>query len=112
MEPGPRPGTKPAGGVSSHFQWLQCDACDQQRRVDDATFHLFHNDTWNSDASARRRSKLLEALPLLECRLCDWLMHVHAEQRGEEDNAEDDLCVDTVDAFLEGRGWRERRGWT
>ena len=55
MEPGPRPATQLTGPSSSQFQWLQCDACDQQRRVDDATFRLFHNDTWNSDAFARRR---------------------------------------------------------
>ena len=29
MEPGPRPAKQSANAVSSEFQWLQCDTCDQ-----------------------------------------------------------------------------------
>ena len=108
IELGLRSATQLTGSSSSQFQWLQCDACEQQRRVDNATFRLFHNDTWNGDAFARRRRELLAAFPILEHRLRDWLMHLHGEQNSDKDNAVHYLCGDKVNGFLDHRNWLQR----
>ena len=110
MEPGPRPTKQSASADFSDFQWLQCDACDQQRRVDNATFRLFHTDTWNSDAFARRRRELPAAFPILERRLCDWLMSLYSEQQADKENAVYHLCGEKIHGFLDQRDWLQRIG--
>ena len=101
MEPGPRAGGH--AGSTPEFLWLQCDACDRQRRVDQATFDLFHNATWNADAKARRRQDLLEAHPTLERRLRTWLVDRHGAQQEDDDGTaqEGPVSIDDALAYLE-----------
>ena len=48
---------------------MQCDSCKKSRRIDRATYFLYHTDTWFRESKAARRIELLAAVPALRVHL-------------------------------------------